>query len=85
MRLPQTKIGRAILVAIGYVILVMTYFFIPVTTMHGGIFTTLFVLFILQPLIFGFVAVMCGGTIGVITFGVIMAIVEIFKWIFGGK
>ena len=85
MRLPQTKIGRAILVAIGYVILVMTYFFIPVTTMHGGIFTTLLVLLIIQPAMFGFVAVMFGGAIGAIALCVIMAIVEIFKWIFGGK
>lgn len=85
MRLPQTKIGRAILVVIGYVILVMTYFFIPVTTMHGGIFTTLLVLLVIQPVMFGFVSFLSGGAIGAIALCVIMAIVEIFKWIFGGK
>ena len=85
MRLPQTKIGRAILVAIGYVLLVMTYFVMPVTTMHGGIFITLLVLLIIQPVMFGFVAVMIGGAIGAIAFCVIMAIVSIFVWLFGGK
>lgn len=85
MRLPKTKAERAIAVAIGYVVLVMTYFIYPVATLTNNVIMNIFTILILQPVLFGFVVFICTISVAVPTIAVVAIIVQIVKWIMEGE